>query len=78
MKTRPRIVIAFALACACALAGCNGGVEQTSSGVIEGGDCHVGRCSNELCSDKTGVNSPMYLQAQIRMLHHRDLRAPAE
>jgi hypothetical protein len=57
MKTQPRIVVAFALAFACVLAGCNGGVEQTSSGVTEGGGCHVGGCSNELCSDKTGVGS---------------------
>lgn len=53
MRTLPGIFVAFAFA----LAGCNGGGRQASSGAIEVEPCHVGGCSYELCAEQVGMTS---------------------
>jgi len=52
------LLVGFLVACGCALAGCNGGGRQATSGAIEVGQCHVGGCSSELCSSVEGMASP--------------------
>jgi len=59
------LLVGFLAACGCALAGCNGGGRQTSSGAIEVGQCHVGGCSSELCSSEEGMPSPCIYKPEL-------------
>lgn len=59
------VVVAGVAGLALALAGCNGGGRQTTSGAIEVGQCHVGGCSSELCTDKENVASPCIFKQEF-------------
>ncbi len=49
--TRTLLLLGLGLFAASA---CNGGGQETSTGAIEVGKCHVGGCSGELCSEEEG------------------------
>ena len=52
------LLVGLLVACGCALAGCNGGGRQSSTGAVEVAQCHIGGCSGELCSSEEGMVSP--------------------
>jgi hypothetical protein len=59
------LLAGLVLACGCALAGCNGGGRQSTTGAIEVGQCHVGGCSGELCSSQEALSSPCIFRPEF-------------
>src|SRR5262249_44253680 len=55
--------------CAFAIAGCNGGGREASSGAVVVAPCHVAGCSSALCSDQLNVVSPCIYQPQYAGYH---------